>query len=281
MGPLMMAAMPSLIGAAGSVLGGLVGSKGSDNKDARKMMNHQWNLNNMAQLNQYQNTVASMKGAGLNPMLAMGNKPDMPHTGLAQPVNNKAQLGQAVSNAGLISAQVANVAANTAKAEAETMATKAQTLETLERTKNYEPTRNLTTAQIQEVMPRIQKTLSDSALSSIQYNKVNSEIQQLAKAGNLTDAQVKETLSRANLTTAQINEVYPRIQKLIAEKAQIEASTGKSEILGLPGNMLRELLSNSASSSNESAGAKIVKGVKNSAKDFHLNSPNYRRNSND
>lgn len=280
MGPVLAAAMPSLIGAAGSVIGGLIGSKGSDNKDARKMLRYEQAINRENLENSYPIMMKSMREGGLNPMLAMGARPEIPSVSGKQPINNKAQLGQAVSNAAVIGAQVANVAANTAKSEAEADLTKAQTVETIERTKNYEPTRNLTNAQITEVAPRIQKVLSDSALSSIQYNKVNSEIQQLVKQGNLTEAQISESLARADLTKAQITEIQPRISKLLAEAANIEASTGKSEILGLPGNMLRELLSNSAKSSNESAGAKIVKGVKNSARDFDfksLNSPNYNR----
>lgn len=255
------------ISAVGSLLGGVIGGSGADNKDARRMMSYQNFLNEQAIKNSYPLTMQSMRDAGLNPMLAFQQGANPHSVSPQQPINNKRQLGEAVSNASQIAATVANTTANTAKqqaetekAQADTALSTAQAIETAERTKTYPVT--------------IQNVLSQSALSSVQYNKALAEIKQLEKQGNLTEAATKEALARAGLTTAQIREVQPRINNLTANTAHTNASIGKAEILGLPGNMLRELLKNSASDSN-SAGGKIIDSIKSNAS--QLNSPNYRR----
>jgi len=118
----MAAPWGALAGLAGNVIGGLFGQSGQSSANqanarlARENREWQERMSNTA----YQRSAADLQKAGLNRILALGSPASTPAGNVARMENTKKQLGEAVSNSGLVAAQIANINAQTAKTKAET-----------------------------------------------------------------------------------------------------------------------------------------------------------------
>jgi len=118
----MAAPWGALAGLAGNVIGGLFGQSGQSSANqanarlARENREWQERMSNTA----YQRSAADLEKAGLNRILALGSPASTPGGNVARMENTKKQLGEAVSNSGMIAAQIANINAQTAKTRAET-----------------------------------------------------------------------------------------------------------------------------------------------------------------
>ena len=114
----------ALIGAGGTLLGGLLGSKGqsaanaANLKIAREQMAFQERMSSTA----YQRSTKDLKKAGLNRILALGSPASSPAGAQATMQNEKAAIGQAVQNAALNAATIQNIKAQTRKTNTETKA---------------------------------------------------------------------------------------------------------------------------------------------------------------
>jgi len=114
----------ALIGAGGSLLGGLIGKSGQSSanranlKIAREQMAFQERMSNTA----YQRSSEDLKKAGLNRILALGSPASSPQGASATMQNEKAMLAQATQNAALNAATIQNIRAQTKKTATETKA---------------------------------------------------------------------------------------------------------------------------------------------------------------
>ena len=117
----MAAPWGALAGLAGNVIGGLFGQSGQSSANqanarlARENREWQERMSNTA----YQRSAKDLEKAGLNRILALGSPASTPGGNVARMENTKKQLGEAVSNSGMIAAQIANIRAQTKLTEAQ------------------------------------------------------------------------------------------------------------------------------------------------------------------
>jgi len=114
----------ALIGAGGSLLGGLIGQRGQASanranlKIAREQMAFQERMSSTA----HQRSTKDLEKAGLNRILALGSPASSPAGAQATMQNEKAAMSQAVQNAALNAATIQNIRAQTKKTNTETKA---------------------------------------------------------------------------------------------------------------------------------------------------------------
>jgi len=114
---------PSAIASiGGSIIGGLFGQSGQSSANAANARlareNRAWQerMSNTA----YQRAAVDLDKAGLNRILALGSPASTPAGNVARMENTKKQLGESISNAGLMAAQIANIRAQTENIKADT-----------------------------------------------------------------------------------------------------------------------------------------------------------------
>ena len=114
----MSAAIPALIGAGGSILGGLLGSSGQSSANRANIRiareNREWQ--GMMSSTANQRAAADLQKAGLNRILAFGKPASTPAGNIATMQNEKKQLGESISG-GVQSAVMLNQQLKNMKAQ--------------------------------------------------------------------------------------------------------------------------------------------------------------------
>lgn len=208
-----MAWVPAALGAAGTVIGGLIGAEG---QSSANRMNEQMMLENQAWQEHMSNTamqrrVTDLKAAGLNPYLAVsGGGGSGATTGsVSQPQmqNPNAQLGGAIGAAATTAAQIANISADTRQ-------------------------KNATASQTELLTePQVQLAWQQTGLNDMTVEKVLAEIKQLGWQSRTTEQQfynalAQETGIQADSAMKNLNLMTrQKVQDVLTQAAQVEYTT--------------------------------------------------------
>lgn len=202
----------SLISAGMDLLGGHLGSQAAQRRqdDAQAFSAQQF-------ATRYQTTVADMKAAGLNPMLAYtqggGNAP----SGTGASGGDYGRPGSTFNQSQIASAQVANIKADTQNKQTQTANIEADTRLKLQQ------------ALTSEIQGHLFGASADQARSQINYlehqaKKIAEEIKNIPKTGEQIDALVRNLGRQYELLTQQTSSEEQRTKQLewLARKTMLE-----------------------------------------------------------
>lgn len=162
----------------------------------------------------YQTTVADMKAAGINPMLAYGSGPGNAPTGQQASVDNvassSAQAAMAAAQVQNIAADTANKQATTANIEADTRLKEAQTGQASSSAAVNAKTLEVQDATVAKLKEEIILTSRNANNASVQAQVLSATVRQLEEQAKL--------LSSQRLTQSEIQEqLRQTVEKLKSE----------------------------------------------------------------
>lgn len=191
-------ALGGLFGAGSSALSGLM-----NYKSAKKLQQHQYDLNRKALREQYQNTRYSLTQAGYNPLLAVGSSvqgfsanssgvnPDI-SSGVSSGVNSALQAVQAKS-------QIANVNADTALKNNQGETEKAKRIQ----------------MEFQNAMYDVETHLKQKDLSTYERRFYSNLYEQMQRAENY---RANSAVSRMNAETNRMNAITNQTNSAVSAK---------------------------------------------------------------
>jgi len=194
-GPLLTAALPSLISAGGDIIGGLIGSKGQASANAANLQiareNREWQakMSNTA----YQRAAKDLEAAGLNRILALGSPATTPGGNVATMQNEKAPLAQGIGK-GVTSALMA------------------ATLK----------------GQIKKLDAEADNTIADTELKRSQLPINTQQLENLRQQYNLTTEQIQQVQASADLARANAAQSREMAKQIIEQAKSIKTATERA-----------------------------------------------------